>query len=359
MRDMSRRRAAKRRQQLMRKYAKIAIVLVLIIAIVVVVARVKNSKDSGADDTESANVPELVSEMVVGTTTENKQDTADGSADDTADANVDYYTAHETDSTFQLINEVNSDYAIVIDEETGDILAEKNPRERMSPASMTKILTVLVAAEHIDPAQLDDTVVISQDAIDFAFANGCSNAGFIEGETVTVRDLFYATILPSGGEAAGQLAIYIAGSTEAFADMMNEKLAELGCGETSHFTNCVGIYGEDHYSTVYDIAMIMKAAMDNEICRPVLSAHVYTTTVTEQNPEGLICSNWFLRRIEDKMESGEVIGAKTGFVDQAGSCAASYEQSESGRTYICVTASANSSWSCIYDHVDLYKTFAQ
>ena len=163
----------------------------------------------------------------------------------------------------------------------------------------------------------------------------------------------------SGGEAAGQLAIYIAGSTEAFADMMNEKLAELGCGETSHFTNCVGIYGEDHYSTVYDIAMIMKAAMDNEICRPVLSAHVYTTTVTEQNPEGLICSNWFLRRIEDKMESGEVIGAKTGFVDQAGSCAASYEQSESGRTYICVTASANSSWSCIYDHVDLYKTFAQ
>ena len=59
------------------------------------------------------------------------------------------------------------------------------------------------------------------------------------------------------------------------------------------------------------------------------------------------------------MESGEVIGAKAGFVDQAGSCAASYEQSESGRTYICVTASANSSWSCIYDHVDLYKTFAQ
>lgn len=359
MRDMRRRKAAKRRQELFRKYIKWGIAVILVFAIILVVGKVKKS-DGSAEGTESVNAPELLSNMVVGTTDElNSSTEADNSGVEEVDKEVDYYVAHETDSTVRLGDEIDSGYAIVIDEETGEIVAEKNSRERMSPASMTKVLTVLVAAEHITEEQLDDTIVISQEAIDFAFSNGCSNAGFIAGETVTVRDLFYATILPSGGEAAGQLAMYVAGSTEAFADMMNEKLAELGCGETSHFTNCVGIYGEDHYSTVYDIAMIMKAAMDNEICRPVLSAHVYTTTLTEQNPEGLVCSNWFLRRIEDKMESGEVIGAKTGYVDQAGSCSTSLGQGENGKTYICVTGSASSSWACIYDHVYLYGTYGK
>ena len=138
---------------------------------------------------------------------------------------------------------------------------------------------------------------------------------------------------------------------------MNEKLKELHLSDSTHFTNVAGMYDEQHYSTVYDMAMILHAAIDNELCRTVLNAHTYTTSVTQQHPEGIKISNWFLRRIEDKDTHGEVICAKTGFVNESGCCAASYEISSSGGHYICVTANAHSSWRCIYDHVAMYDAY--
>ena len=183
--------------------------------------------------------------------------------------------------------------------------------------------------------------------------------GFLDGEKVTVRDLFYGTVLPSGGDAAVGLATYIAGSHEAFVDMMNEKLDELGLSDTAHFTNCVGLYDKEHYCTVYDMAIILKAALENDLCREVITSRTYQTTTTEQHPEGLLLSNGFLRRIEDKECGGQVLGAKTGFVNESGSCAASYGISASGTPYICVTANAHSSWRCIYDHVEMYSAYAK
>ena len=105
------------------------------------------------------------------------------------------------------------------------------------------------------------------------------------------------------------------------------------------------------------MAMIMEAAMNNSLCREVMSAHTYTTSVTEQHPEGITISNWFLRRIEDKDSGGEVVCAKTGYVIQSGNCAVSYAQDAEGEGYICVTADATSGWRCIYDHVAIYKQF--
>ena len=142
-------------------------------------------------------------------------------------------------------------------------------------------------------------------------------------------------------------------------ELMNEKLSELGLAGSAHMTNCVGIYDEEHYCTVYDMAMILEAALDNPLCREVLSAHTYNTSATAQHPEGLLLSNWFLRRIEDKDTGGEVICAKTGFVVQSGNCAASFGKDAAGNQYICVTAGATSTWRCIYDHVALYKQYAQ
>lgn len=253
-------------------------------------------------------------------------------------------------------NAVTSQNSILIDLSTNTIVAEKDSQERISPASMTKILTILVAAEHMGSP--DDMVTITSDMTGYCLTNGCSAAGFVDGETVPVRDLFYGTILPSGGEAAAALAIYTAGSLEAFTDLMNEKLGELGLSDSAHFTNCVGIYDENHYCTAYDMAMILKAAVENDFCREMLSAKVYTTTATEKNPQGIILSNWFLRRIEDKDCGGQVVCAKTGYVQQSGDCAASYEISPSGKPYICVTVNAHSSWRCIYDHVAMYKQYA-
>lgn len=266
-----------------------------------------------------------------------------------AEANADTAVPPETD--------VLSTNSVLIDLSTDTIIAAKDAETRIYPASMTKIMTILVAAEHV--ADPDDTFTMTSDITGYCLTNGCSAAGFVGGETIPVRDLFYGTILPSGGEAAVGLATYVAGSQEAFVDLMNAKLDELGLSDTAHFTNCVGIYDDDHYCTALDMAMILKAAVENDFCREVLSAHVYTTTLTEQNPEGIILSNWFLRRIEDKDCGGEVLCAKTGFVAQSGDCAASYEISAGGKPYICVTVNTYSSWRCIYDHVAMYQLYAK
>lgn len=250
---------------------------------------------------------------------------------------------------------VVSENGVVINVAEGRILAQRGAYERINPASMTKILTILVAAEHI--TDLNDSFEITIDITDYSYINDCSNTGFEVGELVTVRDLFYGTILPSGADSAVGLATYVAGSHEAFVELMNEKLSELGLSETTHFTNCVGLYDDHHYSTVYDMAVILKAACDNSFCREVLSAHTYTTTATMQHPEGITLSNWFLRRIEDKETPGEVLCAKTGYVVQSKNCAASLCVGNDGKEYICVTAGSTSSWRCIYDHVALYNQF--
>lgn len=266
------------------------------------------------------------------------------------------HIAETTPATVQLDDtNILSAQAILIDVSNNTIIAQKDAQTIISPASMTKILTILVAAEHI--TNLDDTFTIPREITDYTFKNKCSAVGFLDDETVTVRDLFYGTILPSGADAAVALATYAAGSQEAFVDLMNQKLEELGLSDTAHFTNCVGLYDENHYCTTYDMAMILKAALENDWCREVLSAHSYTTSQTADHPDGLSISNWFLRRIEDKETGGHVLSAKTGFVNQSGNCAASYFISDTGKPYIAVTVNTYSSWRCIYDHAALYSLY--
>ena len=252
--------------------------------------------------------------------------------------------------------EVTSTYALMVDLSKKEIVAQKNAYDRINPASMTKILTLLVASEHV--SNLDDTFTMTLDITDYAYVNDCSSVGFLDGEVVTVKDLLYGTILPSGGDAAVGLATYVAGSQEAFVEMMNQKIAELGLADSAHFTNCVGLYDENHYCSIYDMAVMLEAAMENDLCRQVLNTRSYTTSLTEQHPEGITVSNWFMRRIEDKEMGGTILGAKTGYVVQSGSCAASCYERNDGTEFICVTADANSSWRAIYDHVAAYNIYA-
>lgn len=263
------------------------------------------------------------------------------------------------DSVTIYSEEVVSTNAILVDAGTDTIVASKGANERICPASMTKVLTVLVAAEQIKEADLDNAFTMTTSITDYAYVNDCSSVGFLDGEKVTVRDLFYGTVLASGADAAVGLATYIAGSPEAFVDMMNEKLVQMGLSDSAHFTNCVGLYDEEHYCTVYDMAVMMKAAMENELCREFLSAHTYTTTSTAEHPDGIDISNWFLRRVEDKDTGGEVLGAKTGYVVQSKNCAVSYGVFGEGAAYICVTAGSTSSWRCIYDHVEIYNRYVR
>jgi D-alanyl-D-alanine carboxypeptidase (penicillin-binding protein 5/6) len=348
----------KRQQELMRKYCLMAVgVVAVFIVLIVGVVRLAISSHRQSlieyDNTvvmTGSTVYAQANNKIVEELTYIKSTAVTTFA---GASGVEVLNAVSDGNTTGLGGEVVSENGIVIDVDNGVIVAQKGANERISPASMTKILTVLVAAEHV--SDLDDTFEMTYEIENYSYVNDCSNVGFSVGEKVTVSDLFYGTILPSGADAALGLAIYCAGSQEAFVELMNEKIKELGISETTHFTNCIGLYDDNHYSTVYDMAVILKAAYDNSLCREVLSAHTYTTSSTTEHPDGITISNWFLRRIEDKDTNGEVLCAKTGFVVQSGNCAASLSIGNDGKTYICVTAHSSSSWRCIYDHVALYQ----
>lgn len=357
---IERMRREKQRQEEQRRMLKrllplgagaIAIVVVMI-AVVVSLARKQETNETQLQ----TQTEEMVEQAAEQTMAEDSSEVEAPTVEEEKEKIVYEFVATADTKTIDS-EEVISSHSILVDESTDTIIASKGAKERISPASMTKVLTVLVAAEHITEEQLEDTFTMTLEITDYAYVNDCSSVGFLDGEKVAVRDLFYGTVLPSGGDAAVGLATYIAGSHEAFVDMMNKKLDELGLSDTAHFTNCVGLYDENHYCTVYDMAVIMKAAMQNDMCREFLSAHTYTTTPTAEHPEGITISNWFLRRIEDKDTGGEVLCAKTGYVVQSKNCAVSYGIFAGGTPYICVTAGSTSSWRCIYDHVEIYNRY--
>ncbi len=364
------------RRKMIKKYlpygaGAAAVLILLISAIAMLVGNAKADKDKrietevSQEEDEPAGIEKTSATQadLANAGTRVNSDTGEESLAQTAlnilqDSYTPQYTFLEDSDTVTIYSEeVISTNAILINESTDTIVASKDANQRINPASMTKVLTVLVAAEAITEEELDNTFTMTTEITDYAYVNDCSSVGFSDGEEVTLRDLFYGTTLHSGGDAAVGLATYVAGSHEAFVDMMNEKLKAMGIAETTHYTNCVGLYDANHYSTVYDMAIIMKNAMRNEMCREFLSLHKYTTTPTTEHPEGIEISNWFLRKIEDKDTEGEVFAAKTGYVVESKNCAVSYQINENGQTYICATTGSTSSWRCIYDHVEIYNRY--
>ncbi|MCR5655787.1 MAG: serine hydrolase [Lachnospiraceae bacterium] len=366
-RRAARRRRIEERRRKQRKamiYRRIVAVFVFLLFAGIVALSVKSMHKSGEE--EVANVADLEEaeggiEMIrvdaEGNPIDPPEEEVQEAQDPVMAAPGGVLTAQLSATPQAIPGEVVSSYVCFVDLAHNEVIANREMNARMVPASMTKVLTLLVATEHLTEANLSDEVTITIDITDYTYSNDCSVVGFAQDETVPVKDLLYGTILPSGADAALALANYVAGDQEHFVELMNQKLAELGLNDTAHFTNCIGTYNDNHYCTAYDMAVIMKAAMDNPLCREVLSTHVYTTTATEQHPEGITISNWFLRRIEDKDCGGTVVGGKTGYVVQSGSCAVSFGTDGNGAEYICVTGGSTSSWRCIYDHVALYKAY--
>lgn len=266
-----------------------------------------------------------------------------------------YTPASVTDATKTLDLELYSENALLIDLESNTVLVQKNADARIYPASMTKVMTVLVAAEHIE--NWDETFTMTQSIIDPLFLADASMAGFVHGEEVSMTELLYGAVLPSGAEATEALAIVTAGSEEAFAALMNEKAQELGLKDT-HFVDASGLHDENHYTTLSDMAIIMQAALDNLHCREVLTSVNHTSPATEQNPEGVAMTNRFLYRIRPQQSGNvDIQAAKTGYTAQAMNCCVSYGIMENGRAAICVTAHAWTGDYCIADHLALYGTY--
>ena len=266
-----------------------------------------------------------------------------------------YTPASVTDATKTLDLELYSENALLIDLESNTIIAQKNADARIYPASMTKVMTVLVAAEQI--TDWDATFTMTQSIIDPLFLADASMAGFVHGEEVSMMDLLYGAVLPSGAEATEALAIVCAGSEEAFAELMNEKAQALGLQDT-HFVDASGLHDENHYTTLSDMAIIMQAALDNPRCREVLTSVNHTSPATAQNPEGVAMTNRFLYRIRPQQTGTvDIQAAKTGYTAQAMNCCVSYGIMENGRAAICVTAHAWTGDYCIADHLALYGTY--
>ena len=266
-----------------------------------------------------------------------------------------YAPAAVTENTKTLDLELYSEYALLIDLESNTVLAQKNADQRIFPASMTKVMTILTAAEHIE--NWDETFTMTQSIIDPLFLADASMAGFVHGEEVSMMDLLYGAVLPSGAEATEALAITVAGSEEAFADLMNKKAQELGLQDT-HFVDASGLHDENHYTTLSDMAIIMQAALDDPRCREVLTSVHHTSSPTEQNPDGVAMTNKFLYRIQPQQTGNvNIQAAKTGYTAQAMNCCVSFGIMENGRAAICVTAHAWTGDYCIADHLALYSTY--
>ena len=253
--------------------------------------------------------------------------------------------------------EVNANFAILVDADAGLVVAEKNGSAKMYPASMTKVMTLLVACEHI--TDLSEKLEITQDIVDYVKKEGASNCGFKAGEQVTMLDLLYGLILPSGADAALALVRRIAGSEEQFVALMNQKAQQLGISATTHFTNCTGLYNDNHYSTAEDMAIIMRAAAQNSVAATILTTRSYTTQENNKRTTGLSFSNLFLKRIDTQTTGGQVNFAKTGYVAKAGNCAVSYFTAASGRHYICVTGKTSGAWNVVSAHAALYSQYAK
>ena len=260
--------------------------------------------------------------------------------------------------TTVLTDQVGSEYAVFIDADTNTVLAEKGGNALVYPASMTKVLTLLTAAEAIEDP--DATFTMTQEIIDPHYRAGATITGFRAGDECTLRDLFYGAALRSAADATTALAITAAGSESDFVAMMNEKCDQLGLSEGAHFTNASGMFSAEHTCTLRDMAAIMRAAMANDLCREVLTTDLYVTAPTEVAPEGLIFQNkylgWFL---EKQPEEVVITACKSGYVAQALNCLVSYGTNPEGRNFICVIARANNAETMMGDHRTLYNMYGK
>lgn len=257
-----------------------------------------------------------------------------------------------------VLLDTSSRHALLMDAQTGQILAKKRANEEVPPASLTKIMTVLLAIEA--EQDLDHPVTLPEDIFPALYAQDASMAGFAPGETVTVRDLLYGAMLPSGAECCEALARQVSGSREAFVALMNQKAAELGMSRT-HFSNPTGLTEANHYSTAADLAKLLRAALQNETFRTIFTTEQYTSTPTEQHPEGVWFASTLLSRLSGtELSGGEdtILGGKTGYTEAAGLCLASLARVK-GAEYILITLGAPGNHATtqtnIQDAVEVYR----
>lgn len=241
---------------------------------------------------------------------------------------------------------LHSKYYGVYDLTDDKMLFSLNSDVKTEIASLTKIMTVLVAIENV--SDLDDTVTITNSILN-TVSWDASVAGLEVGDVVTYRDLLYAAMLPSGADATNALAISIAGSIDGYVELMNAKAKSLGLNST-HYENVTGLDEDNHYSSVDDVIKLLKYSLNNEIFKEIYTTRNYTLT----NGLKVSASVNFYNKIMD-LDTSLILGSKTGFTDDAGYCISIYFKSDD-HDLIAVTLNAtrvNDNYYNVKDAVDI------
>ncbi len=248
-------------------------------------------------------------------------------------------------SNYAVPFEINEDGAYyMVEQKTDTLIFAQNEHEKRYPASLTKVMTAILTLENCSDLSEKVTYKLSiQDSIyqlNVAAGGGLSLAGFSAGEEISVQDLLYACLLPSGNEAAEILADYIGGSGPAFYEMMNDKAKELGARNTN-FCNANGLFHENHYTTAYDMYLIASYAMENETFAEMVSTVSYTSEPTNKNENGY---TWYntnrMMNPQSEYYSSLISGVKTGTLDESGRCLITTAE-KSGYEYMLVLMGAD------------------
>ena len=252
---------------------------------------------------------------------------------------------------------VNCESAILIDNKTGKILYGKNENEKKYPASTTKILTAIIAIENCN---LDDKVTVSYNAIS-TVPSGYSVAALQVGEELTVEQLLQVLLIHSANDAANVLAEHIGGTIESFAAIMNTKLEEIGCKNT-HFTNPSGKHDDNHYTTAYDLALIMQYCMKNSTFRSIAGSKSCIIPQTNKYEQRVFTNTNELLTVDTRNVASNyyyqyAIAGKTGYTSQAKNCLVSCANKDNFEL-ICVVLGAKQDYTGLsYRFTETKKIF--
>lgn len=216
--------------------------------------------------------------------------------------------------------------ALVYELNTDTLMYAYQPDDRMYPASMTKVMTCLLALELCE--DLSETVTVTSSAI--AQIDWTSSAaGLVAGEELTMEQLLYCLMVKSANDAACVIAEHLAGSQVAFVELMNARAGELGC-ENTNFVNVHGLHDENHYTTARDMAKIMMAALEHELFNTLYSTVTYELAATNKSDEPRVftTTNYMIDESRTRYYDSRVIGGKTGFTTPAGRCLTAVSESD-------------------------------
>ena len=246
--------------------------------------------------------------------------------------------------------EIASDFAVLAEAKSGTVLYGKNAFDRAAPASITKVMTALLTAEHCD---LNETVLFSYRAC-HELEKGSSTIARTEGETMSVSDCLFALLVASANEVAQALAEHVSGSIEAFVALMNDRARELGCVNT-HFANPHGTPDPEHYTCCYDMVLIMKAAMERDIVREAMGTAKYQIAPTNKHNEiTYLNSKHPLVTNTYKMKYEGAVAGKTGHTSEALSTLVTYAV-RGDMDLICVVMHADSTQTTGEDSTALFN----